>query len=104
MRRVRVIHASCDEVLADLPAKSWDVVYFDPLFENTLENSTGIGLVRLLGIQGTPTDTSIGNAVRVARRSVVMKGRSPGRTLRGLGFRIVSRGGRTCFGVIDAAR
>ncbi len=102
MRRVRVVQAVCDEVLADLSSKSWDVVYFDPLFESTVGDSSGLDLVKLLGLPDTPTDKTIRDAVRVARRSVVMKDRLPGRALRGLGFQIVSRGRRTCFGVIDA--
>jgi len=102
MRSIRVCHASCDEVLADLPGKSWDVVYFDPMFELTVEEAKGLSLVRLLGQPGLPSAKTVQHAVRVAKRSVVMKDRWPGRLLRAMGFRIVSRGRRTCFGVMDA--
>jgi len=101
MRRIKVRHAASDEVLADLPAKSWDVVYFDPMFASTIDESKGLGLVRLLGQPGAPSSNTIHEAVRVARRSVVMKDRWPGDVLQKIGFRLVSRSERTCFGVID---
>ncbi len=101
MRRVRVIHATCEEVLADLPARSWDVVYFDPLFDSTFEDATGLDIVRLLGRPGAPTGETLQDGVRVARRCVVMKDRAPGEALMRLGFRIVSRGKKTCYGVME---
>ena len=102
MRRIRLRHAASQQVLTDLPANSWDVVYFDPMFEATIDASKGIDLVRLLGERGGPSSEALQQAVRVARRSVVMKDRWPGDALRKTGSRIVSQSRRICFGVIDA--
>lgn len=103
MRRVEVVEADAAELLADLPTGSWDVVYFDPFFEETVETAKGLDLVRLLGHRTSLSAETLAQARRVARRRVVCKDRTPGPLLRALGFEPVSRAKRLCFGALPPA-
>ena len=86
MRRVTVRHATAEHVLATLPSQSWDVVYFDPMFDTPVEATTSLGLVRLLAATDLPTRATLTEARRVARRCVVVKDRATGTLLEQLGL------------------
>ena len=86
MRRVTVRHATAEHVLATLPSQSWDVVYFDPMFDTPVEATTSLGLVRLLAATDVPTRATLTEARRVARRCVVVKDRATGSLLEQLGL------------------
>ena len=81
MRRVTVRHATAEHVLATLPSRSWDVVYFDPMFDTPIEATTSLGLVRLLAATDVPSRATLTEARRVARRCVVVKDRATGTLL-----------------------
>jgi 16S rRNA (guanine1516-N2)-methyltransferase len=100
MRRVEVVTADAMAYLSTQEAHSWDVVYFDPMFEGTLRKSQGLEVVRRLACQDRITDQFIDEAGRVARRCVVMKDRVPGRMLASLGFEQISRKGRIYYGMM----
>ena len=102
MRRVTVINAEYEGLLPLLPAGSWDVVYFDPMFVSTIDEAKGLDLVRMLGSGGTPSRDVIAEARRVARRCVVVKDRAPGQLLRALDIPVVSRTQRIWYGRLDA--
>ena len=104
MRRVEVVETDAAETLATLPDASWDVVYFDPFFEETVETAKGLDLVRLLGSRTPLSAETVAQARRVARRRVVCKDRAPGPLLGALGFEPVSRAKRLCFGALPPAR
>jgi len=101
MRRVKVINARYQDFLRSAGDSEYDVVYFDPMFDVTYADSTGLDLVRITGVEGSPGAEDIKEAARVARRCVVMKDRSPGDRLRSLGFTVKSPGKKVCFGVIE---
>ncbi len=101
MRRVAVINAEYQGVLPLLPAGSWDVVYFDPMFVSTIDEAKGLDLVRMLGAGGAPSRDVIAEARRVARRCVVVKDRAPGPLLRALDIPVVSRTQRIWYGRLD---
>lgn len=103
MRRVQVFTARYQEVLPTCADASFDVVYFDPMFCQTVAASSGLDLVRTFAEAGIPQASDIVHAVRVARRSVLMKDATPGRALEALGFAIVKKSRRFCFGRIDCA-
>ena len=86
MRRVVVRHATAEHVLATLPSQSWDVVYFDPMFDTPVEATTSLGLVRLLAAPDVPSRATLTEARRVARRCVVVKDRATGTLLEHLGL------------------
>ena len=101
MRRVEVTTGDASAFLCTQSDCSWDVVYFDPMFEATLDRSQGLDVVRRLACLETTSSGQILEASRVARRCVVMKDRAPGRKLYDLGFEIVSHKGMICYGRMD---
>ncbi len=103
MRRVRIVSARYQEVLPTCTDASFDVVYFDPMFCQTVAASNGLDLVRTFAEAGVPQQSDVDQAVRVARRAVLMKDAMPGRALETLGFAIVKKTRRFCFGRIDCA-
>ena len=90
MRRVVVRHATAEHVLATLPSQSWDVVYFDPMFDTPVEATTSLGLVRLLAAPDVPSRATLTEARRVARRCVVVKDSATGTLLERLGVPVVT--------------
>lgn len=101
MRRVRVINESYRDFLRSAQDGQYDVVYFDPMFEVTYEGSPGLEMARLIGQAGAPDQSDIAEAIRVARRRVVMRDSSHGSRLETLGFTTVSAGKRIRYGVIE---
>ena len=101
MRRVKVINARYQDFLRSSGDGEYDVVYFDPMFDVTYADSTGLDLVRIIGVEGSPSAEDIREAVRGARRCVVMKDRAPGDRLRSLGFTLKSPGRKVCLGTIE---
>ena len=102
MRRVEVLNADYADYLRREADNAWDVVYFDPMFSETIADAQGLDLVRCLAWVGGPSPADLGEARRVARRRVVMKDRRPGRTLARLGFAKVEESRRVCYGVLPA--
>lgn len=106
MSRVDVLAADHRGILPRLPDDSYDVVYFDPMFRRPLYHSAGIAPLRRLA-QGAPLESeSVEEAVRVARRRVVLKERRESPEFDRLGF-MVTEGGRyspVAFGVREAGR
>lgn len=102
MRRVEVCCADFARYLRGEADDAWDVVYFDPMFTETIADSEGLDLVRCLAEGGGPSSADLDQARRVARRRVVMKDRQPGHALAHLGFAKVEGGRRVCYGVLPA--
>ena len=102
MRRVEVLNADYADYLRCEADNAWDVVYFDPMFSETIADAQGLDLVRYLAQVGSPSPADLGEARRVARRLVVMKDRRPGRLLARLGFAKVEESRRVCYGVLPA--
>lgn len=101
MRRVTFVEGGAMVRLRDEAAGARDVVYLDPMFDETLGASSGIDLVRLLGSHEEVSRELVDEAARVAGRCVVMKDRVPGRRLAAFGFGDVSRRGKVWYGRID---
>lgn len=72
MRRVQAKEADHLEYLRHLPDEAFDVVYFDPMFGQPIEQSEGIAPLRLFAEHQFHSE-SVFEAVRVAKRSVVLK-------------------------------
>lgn len=73
MRRVSIIQEDHYTTLHSLPSKSFDVVYFDPMFEETIEEAKGIDTLRDIASYDWLSPEVIEEAKRVARRLVVLK-------------------------------
>lgn len=103
MRAVRVTHADHVSFLRSQPDRSWDVVYFDPMFETTVKATRSLDLVRRLAARERPDRATIAEAGRVARRCVVAKDRAPGGWLDTVGLSVVSSSQRVWYGRLDVS-
>lgn len=81
MRRIELVAARSEIVLAAMKPNSWDVVYFDPMFDRPVMQSTGIAPLRPIADPRPLTFRVLRLAARVARRAVVVKDRTGGRWL-----------------------
>lgn len=86
MRRVRMKLGHHLDVLRMMPDDSFDIVYFDPMFRQPVEESSGIGPLRQAANHEPLTEGAIREAVRVARRSVVLKEHRDSGEFERLGF------------------
>ena len=102
MRRIQVLNRDYARALPELETDSLDVVYFDPMFEEAVPKARSMDLVHLLARGYPPGAEAIREALRVARRCVVIKDRSPGDFLRSLDIPVISDKKRLCYGRLDA--
>lgn len=75
MRRVDARHGDCRALLPTLAANSFDIVYFDPFFQHTVEQSQAMQPLRRLGLHEPIPAATYEEARRVAKRAVVIKRR-----------------------------
>lgn len=73
MQRIIVVPAIAIDYLRKQPDQSFDVVYMDPMFEETIEESTNFAPLRFAGLHEQLTDEWVAEAKRVAKRRVVLK-------------------------------
>jgi hypothetical protein len=102
MRRIEVIHLDCLEYLKSCPAKCFDVVYFDPMFEETISTSKGISGLRHFAVKSLMNPFIVNEAIRVAKKRVVMKNHWKSEEFERLGFSVYKRKtAKFHFGVIE---
>ncbi|HEU4963962.1 MAG TPA: class I SAM-dependent methyltransferase [Bacilli bacterium] len=103
MRRVEVVCADHLTYLRSLPDKSVDIVYFDPMFRKTVEDSVPIEPLRILGDDSPLTEEAIQEAKRVCRRRIVLKERWYSQEFARLGFQLPAKraSGSVHYGWID---
>lgn len=73
MRRIDVIHQEHLNYLKECDTNSFDVVYFDPMFQESINTSNGINIIREQALGSNISDEVILEAKRVARVRVVLK-------------------------------
>lgn len=106
LRRIKVINDDYRSYLKELPDKSFDAVYFDPMFRCPMEKSAPLSPLRQLA-EGSPLEEeSVREACRVARRRVVMKEAWYSREFARLGFSEFSGGkwSKVRYGIIRTDR
>ena len=99
--RIHVTQGDHLEVLRSLQARSFDVVYFDPMFREGTSAPPGFDVVRALADPRPLSPEALAEALRVARRRVVVQDRKTGGELERLGLaeiRVMSRYSSTRFG------
>lgn len=103
-RRVEVRQGDAAAALAALPARSFDVVVFDPMFRFGRASATGFDLVRLLADPRPLPAEALERARQVARRWVVVKDGTPGWDLVRLGLTALpsARGAKRLYARVDA--
>jgi 16S rRNA G966 N2-methylase RsmD len=100
MRRIDVVHENHYDFLKKQHDNSFDVVYFDPMFESTI-SSPGIQGLKSSADYGVLTDTIIKEAKRVASERVVMKDNKSSTKFNDLGFSVIKRNASFLYGVIE---
>lgn len=90
MRRVAAVRSDHSSYLRTLPDRSVDIVYFDPMFRDPVLASRGIAPLRELANDSPLSREAIDEALRVARKSVVLKERSDSGVFRQYGFTVAS--------------
>jgi len=103
MRRIVVLKRDHRDYLPELPAESFDIVYFDPMFRIPREKSAAITPLRVLADPSPLSVRAVEDAVRVARKRVVMKERRESCEFSRLGFNKVLGGKNSpvAYGVIE---
>lgn len=103
MRRVEVVVADHYDFLRRTPAESFDVVYFDPFFRVPVAGAAQVAPLRALGEKAPLREEAVREALRVARRRVVMKERRGSEEFARLGFREIYSGkhAQVAYGVIE---
>jgi 16S rRNA (guanine1516-N2)-methyltransferase len=73
MRDIEVIQATAVDFLKSQPDNCFDVIYMDPMFEEIIEESTNFVALRTAGSHITLSAEWVKEAVRVAKKRVVLK-------------------------------
>lgn len=73
--RIRVAQAAALDFLRGQPEGSWDLVYFDPMFQASQTRSSAMNSLRFLACYERVDQETIREALRVCRRRVVLKER-----------------------------
>lgn len=73
LNRIDVVQADYNEYLLSLPDKSFDVVYFDPMFRHPLKESVALKPLRAVADHRPIDLQALKEAKRVARKYVVVK-------------------------------
>jgi len=91
MDRVTVIHTTAVNYLKTQGDDSVDCVYFDPMFEETILDSVGIQGLAQFAIQDDLTEEIIKEALRVAKKRVLLKDHYKSSRFDRFGFRVNRR-------------
>ncbi|RSL32781.1 hypothetical protein D7Z54_13625 [Salibacterium salarium] len=73
MRRIDVRTGEHLDLLHKLPDNSYDIIYFDPMFEQPVLNSVHLGPLRKFAVNESLKKEAIQEAIRVAKNRVVVK-------------------------------
>lgn len=105
MRRVRVVYLGNHlEYLRTCPDARYDVVCFDPFFDEMLHESRPMGPLRAFGDLSGLLPEAVEEARRVARRSVIVKAEKHSTILETLGVTqfVTSKSSKVVYGVLPA--
>ena len=91
-RQIEVRWGEHLEYIKQIPSRSVDVVYFDPMFRNTIKKSDSIVPLHRWSDHNPLNHEAVQEACRVARNRVVLKERKNSPEFRRLGFGIMSGG------------
>ncbi|MFD1394899.1 class I SAM-dependent methyltransferase [Kroppenstedtia eburnea] len=101
MQGVRVVCADYREYLRRMGDDSFDVVLFDPMFRQTVTRSSALQALKMLANPEPLDPESVREALRVARKRVVLKERLMSGEFERLGFRVVKEASNYAFGILE---
>ncbi|WP_338749503.1 class I SAM-dependent methyltransferase [Bacillus sp. FJAT-52991] len=87
MEKIEVKMGRYQQVLSTFADRSFDVVYFDPMFTETVEASEGIAGLRHFAIYDELEKETLEQALRVAKQRVVLKDHFRSTRFERLGFK-----------------
>jgi len=91
MRSIKTVHADHCDYLRTLPDDSFDIVYFDPMFQEAIETSNAIRKISSQTENNSLTHETISEAKRVSKNRVVLKDHWRSRRFEQLGFEQLRR-------------
>ncbi|GKU80903.1 class I SAM-dependent methyltransferase [Niallia sp. NCCP-28] len=91
MQRIHLSHNNALDELKKRKDNSIDCVYFDPMFEEEILSSKGIGPLRNLAFYHDLTDEIIQEALRVAKDRVVLKDHFSSKRFEKFDFSVIKR-------------
>lgn len=91
MRRIEVIPQDHLTYLREQPDKSVDVIYFDPMFREAVQQSAAIAPLRGFSNNNALSEEAVQQAIRVARKSVLLKEKWDSPEYERLGFKRIQR-------------
>jgi hypothetical protein len=91
MKRIKVKYAKALEYLKHLPNSSIDCVYFDPMFEENILESDGIKTLGHFALRDDLDDEVMSEAVRVAKKRVILKDHYKSTRFEKFGFQVLRR-------------
>lgn len=101
MRRIHVKHADHLAYMRDLPDRSTDIVYFDPMFRAAVQDSRAIAPLRDAADHRPLDRRAVEEAMRITRKTIVLKEHRESGEFERLGFSHVHRtSSRIAYGVI----
>lgn len=92
MRRIKVINTDYRKYLAGLDQRSYDIIYFDPMFRAPRHKSPAMNSARLLANPAPLDAETVELALRAAAKRVVMKERRGSAEFTRLGFKCIFGG------------
>jgi len=101
-KRVIVENSDYNDYLSKLDDNSFDIVYFDPMFERNIETSNGIAGLKNLASFGDLSFEAMNEAIRVARKRVVLKDHFKSDRFKKYGFKqLIRKSAEFHFGYIE---
>ncbi len=91
MQRIKVVEMSNLEYLRKQKENSFDVVYFDPMFESEVKESDGINKIRQFAFPNSLDEETLKEARRVARQRIVLKDHWKSTRFERFGFDVFKR-------------
>ncbi|MBD1381608.1 class I SAM-dependent methyltransferase [Bacillus sp. IB182487] len=105
MKRIKVVTNNHLSVLKGMGTNTADIVYFDPMFEKGILTSNGIAPLRNLAVFDELTEEAITEALRVARKRIVLKDHWQSKKFSKFGFDVLKRKtAKFHFGVIELSK
>lgn len=102
MKRIQIVNKNYEAYLHCCPDNSFDVVYFDPMFPEKIEESNGIKGLRQVALYSTLTENVLKEAKRVAKKRIVLKDHWQSPRFEQFGFNVYRRKtAKFHFGVME---
>jgi 16S rRNA (guanine1516-N2)-methyltransferase len=101
MRTIQNIHGNHEDILQRMENKSADIVFFDPMFARPISTSSNLVPLRSQAYREPLTEIAVKEAIRVARKKVILKDHRESGQFQRLGFsRVRMSTSAVAYGVI----